>query len=172
MYEIYFNPNIGLVYIREEEGFLTEVKFISKEEKNQLENYNANKGQISNKDTEVLKEAIKQLDEYFNGTRKSFDLPLRPKGTLFMQSVYKALLKIPYGRTASYKDIAMAIGNEKACRAVGNANNKNPIAIIIPCHRVIGQNGKLVGYAGGLEIKQALLSLENSNNNDRQDNNN
>jgi methylated-DNA-[protein]-cysteine S-methyltransferase len=167
MYEIYFNPNIGLVYISEEEGFLTEVKFISKEEKNQLENYNANKGQISNKETEVLKEAIKQLDEYFSGTRKSFDLPLRPKGTSFMQSVYKALLKIPYGRTSSYKEIAMAIGNEKACRAVGNANNKNPIAIIIPCHRIIGQNGKLVGYAGGLEIKKALLSLENSNNNDR-----
>jgi methylated-DNA-[protein]-cysteine S-methyltransferase len=163
MYAFYSQPQIGLVYIREENGFLTELGFISRDEKKQIEKENPN----GREEDKVLKETIKQLDEYFAGTRKTFNLPLQAKGTIFMQSVYKALLNVPYGKTASYKDIAIAIGNDKACRAVGNANNKNPIAIIIPCHRIIGSNGKLVGYDGGLEIKKALLSLENSNNNYR-----
>lgn len=101
--------------------------------------------------------------EYFNGQRKSFDLPLNPKGTEFQKKVWNALLNIPYGSTCSYKDIAVNIGNEKACRAVGGANNKNPIFIIIPCHRVIGKNGSLVGYGGGLDIKLKLLELEQNN---------
>lgn len=112
------------------------------------------------KETDLLKEAAKQLIEYLDGKREQFDLPLEPNGTEFQLKVWNALREIPYGQTASYKDIAEKIGNIKACRAVGMANNKNPIAIIIPCHRVIGSSGKLVGYAGGLGIKEMLLNLE------------
>ena len=92
----------------------------------------------------------------------TFDLPLAPKGTEFQQKVWSALQKIPYGEVCTYKDIAVAIGNPKGCQAVGGANGKNSIAIIIPCHRVIGKNGKLVGYAGGMENKKFLLELEKS----------
>lgn len=106
------------------------------------------------------KEIVHQLDEYFTGKRKEFHLSLNPSGTDFQKKVWNALQTIPYGTTCSYKEIAQKIGNEKACRAVGMANNRNPIAIIIPCHRVIGCNGKLVGYAGGLKTKETLLSLE------------
>lgn len=105
-------------------------------------------------------EAYKQLNEYFNQTRKIFDLPLHLEGTTFQKKVWNELCKIPYAQTRSYKDIAISIGNPKAARAVGMANNKNPIAIIIPCHRVIGSNGSLVGYASGLERKKALLNIE------------
>ena len=101
-----------------------------------------------------------QLSEYFTGKRKKFDVLLNPQGTDFQRSVWKALQDIPYGKTRSYKQIAQAVGNPKACRAVGMANNKNPIWIIIPCHRVIGSGGSLTGYGGGLEMKQKLLDLE------------
>ncbi len=113
-----------------------------------------------NKSTPLLDEAAKQLEEYFKGQRQVFDLPLNPQGTVFQKQVWQALCQIPYGETRSYKDIAEMIGNPKACRAVGGANNKNPIMIVIPCHRVIGANGKLVGYGGGLNIKEYLLNLE------------
>jgi methylated-DNA-[protein]-cysteine S-methyltransferase len=111
-------------------------------------------------ETELLKSAYKQLMEYFSGSRKIFDLSLAFEGTSFQQKVWKALLTIPYGQVRSYKDIARQTGNEKACRAVGMANNRNSIGIIIPCHRVIGSDGKLVGYGGGLDIKRYLLQLE------------
>lgn len=111
-------------------------------------------------ETPLLKEARKQLDEYFSGTRTLFQLPLCPVGTSFQKAVWKALENIPYGETRSYKEIAEAVGSPKACRAVGMANNKNPISILIPCHRVIGADGKLVGYGGGLHIKVKLLELE------------
>ena len=111
-------------------------------------------------ETELIKRAKKQLFEYFEGKRKNFDLPLLKEGTPFQISVWNALEKIPYGETRSYKDIAIAIDNPKAVRAVGMANNRNKIAIFIPCHRVIGVDGKLVGYGGGLHIKQFLLELE------------
>ncbi len=101
-----------------------------------------------------------QLDEYFAGKRQNFELPLQLHGTDFQKSVWQALCDIPYGETRSYQEIAQAIGNIKACRAVGLANNKNPISIIVPCHRVVGKSGKLVGYAGGLEMKEGLLNLE------------
>ena len=101
-----------------------------------------------------------QLDEYFSGNRKTFNIAISPSGTPFQQSVWQALQTIPYGETKSYKDIAKSISHPQAYRAVGMANNKNPIVIIIPCHRVIGSSGKLVGYAGGLELKQQLLELE------------
>lgn len=113
-----------------------------------------------NKQTPLLDEAAKQLEEYFKGERREFQLPLNPQGTAFQKQVWQALCQIPYGETRSYKDIAEMIGNPKACRAVGGANNKNPIMIVIPCHRVIGANGKLVGYGGGLNIKEYLLNIE------------
>ena len=112
------------------------------------------------RETPLLKKAARQLKEYFGGKRSEFDLPLAFDGTVFQKSVWAALLTIPYGETRSYGDIAKQIGNPKGFRAVGMANNQNPIAIICPCHRVIGSNGSLVGYAAGLEHKEYLLNLE------------
>lgn len=113
--------------------------------------------------TPLLRRAEEQLGEYFAGQRKKFDLPLAPAGTPFQQCCWQALCAIPYGRTRSYGDQAKAVGNPKASRAVGMANNRNPLPIVIPCHRVVGSSGKLVGYAGGLGIKEALLALEAQN---------
>ena len=107
-----------------------------------------------------LKEAVRQLKAYFSGKLRAFDLPLAAEGTDFQRRVWKALYKVPYGTTASYGDIARSVGNPAAARAVGLANGRNPIAIIVPCHRIIGSSGKLVGYGGGLHNKQALLKLE------------
>ncbi|MFT7682425.1 MAG: methylated-DNA-[protein]-cysteine S-methyltransferase [Moritella dasanensis] len=104
--------------------------------------------------------AVTQLQEYFNGQRHEFSIPLAANGTEFQNKVWQALTTIPYGETWSYKDLAIAVGNPKASQAVGGANSKNPISIIVPCHRVIGKNGNLTGYAGGLDIKQRLLNLE------------
>ena len=108
----------------------------------------------------VIARARKQLDAYFAGKLRTFDLPLAPQGTPFQQRVWAALLKIPYGATRSYGQQALAIGSPKAVRAVGLANGRNPIAIIIPCHRVIGANGGLTGYGGGMARKRLLLDLE------------
>ena len=108
----------------------------------------------------ILLETQKQLREYFAGTRQQFDLPLDFEGTVFQKKVWQALLAIPFGETRSYRDIAEQVGNIKAVRAVGAANGKNPISIIAPCHRVVGVNGKLVGFAGGLNNKEILLGLE------------
>ena len=108
----------------------------------------------------MLLKVKQQLEQYFAGQRQQFNLPLDFQGTDFQQQVWRALLTIPYGETRSYKDIALQIGNEKAVRAVGAANGRNPISIIAPCHRVIGSGGALVGFAGGLDKKQILLSLE------------
>ena len=110
----------------------------------------------------VIKECKKQLDEYFSMNRKEFDIPLLLVGSDFQKSVWDALLKIPYGKTSSYLDLAKKIDNEKAVRAVANANGANCIAIIVPCHRVIGSDGSLTGYAGGLDLKKKLLELENN----------
>lgn len=112
------------------------------------------------KETTLIKEAKRQLDEYFGGRRMIFDLPIKLEGTEFQKKVWQALEEIPYGMTYSYGQIAEKIGNPRAARAVGLTNNKNPIAIIIPCHRVIGKDGSLVGYGGGLKIKEFLLDLE------------
>lgn len=109
---------------------------------------------------EFFRESARQLDAYFCGKLKAFDLKLDPEGTEFRKSVWKAVCEIPCGKTRTYKEIALAIGKPKAYRAVGLANNRNPIAIIIPCHRVIGSNGKLTGYAYGLDVKELLLKLE------------
>lgn len=112
------------------------------------------------KETPLIQKAYQQIDEYLTGKRKVFDIPMRPEGTEFQKKVWQVLEQIPYGETWTYKQLAEKTGNVKACRAVGNANNKNKLPIFIPCHRVIGCNGKLVGYAGGLEVKKALLNLE------------
>ncbi len=109
---------------------------------------------------DVFPDAVTQLTEYFDGRRRTFDLPLAPQGTPFQQRVWTALLDIPYGQTISYGELASRIGQPNASRAVGLANGSNPIPIVIPCHRVIGANGKLTGYGGGLPIKQRLLALE------------
>jgi methylated-DNA-[protein]-cysteine S-methyltransferase len=111
-------------------------------------------------DPRPLKEAIRQLRAYFAGKLESFDIPLAPEGTPFQQTVWRRLCDIPYGETISYGELARRIGNPNASRAVGLANGSNPIPIIIPCHRVIGSNGKLTGYGGGLPIKEKLLALE------------
>ena len=111
-------------------------------------------------ETGILKEAARQLQGYLAGELKEFDLPLALDGTEFMRRVWKSLLNIPYGETRSYQEIALSVGNKKASRAVGHACKQNPIPIIIPCHRVIGANGKLTGFGGGLDLKAHLLDLE------------
>lgn len=143
-----YNCVIGKLYITADEKSILSVGFCKPQ--------NTNEEKINS----VIMECIKQLDLYFSGDLKKFDLPLNPIGTEFQKGVWNELLNIPYGKTRTYKEIAFAIGNANASRAVGNANNKNPIAIIIPCHRVIGANNKLVGYAGGLDKKELLLKLE------------
>jgi len=147
---IFKKTRFGKIGIEENDGRITHV-YLSNDvpatEAKQLE-------------TALLKEAFSQLDEYFEGTRRKFDLPLEPEGTEFMKTVWNELQKIVFGKTVTYKTIAEQIGNPKATRAVGMANNRNPIPIFIPCHRVIGSNGRLVGYRGGLELKQRLLKQE------------
>ena len=110
--------------------------------------------------SEVIEKTIVQMQEYFKGRRKTFDIPLLMVGTDFQKSVWEGLVKIPYGMTASYLELSKCIGNEKAVRAVASANGANAISIIVPCHRIIGSNGDLVGYAGGLPAKKKLLELE------------
>ncbi len=146
-FTLYESP-VGTIKIEEKQGKITSINIIKTPE--------PGREQAS----ELTSKAAKELAEYFQGKRKSFDFPCRLEGTAFQKKVWQALLEIPYGETRSYKDIAIAVGNPGACRAVGMANNKNPLAIAVPCHRVIGSNGELTGYAGGLEIKKALLDME------------
>lgn len=144
----FYETDLGIIGIRENNKAITDIYFSKDNIDDNIE------------ETDLIKECFKQLKEYFEGSRREFDLPIEMNGTQFQKKVWKELLKIPYGETRSYKDIAISIGNEKACRAIGMANNKNHIPIIIPCHRVIGSNGKLVGYAGGIDIKEKLLNIE------------
>lgn len=152
-YYYIYETKIGKILLAEEEGHITNLYF---DDQREVEGAGL-------KETALIREAKKQLDEYLLGRRKEFNLPLKAKGTEFQQRVWQALLDIPYGETKSYGEIAKIIGNPKAARAVGLANNRNPISIFIPCHRVIGKNGKLVGYGGGLQIKEFLLTLERKN---------
>lgn len=117
-------------------------------------------GVVPVRDDERNRQARQQLEEYFAGIRRVFDLPIVLHGTPFQKAVWTELMRIPYGETRSYKDVALSIGAVKAVRAIGGANNRNPIPIVVPCHRVIGSNGALVGYGGGLSIKEHLLKLE------------
>ncbi len=145
----YLKSPIGIIKLTATNDAITSILFVVEASKKEQE-----------KPNEILLKCKQQLHEYFSGKRKIFELPLKLVGTEFQKSVWKALQKIPYGKTASYLDIAKAIGNPKAVRAVGMANNKNKIPIIIPCHRVIGENGKLTGYAGGIWRKEWLLNHE------------
>ena len=144
-----YDTEIGRIKISEKDEKIIGLVFSDSKKENEIE-----------KETELIKKAYKQLEEYLSGKRTEFDIEIEMIGTEFQKKVWKELLNIPYGETRSYKDIAIAIGNGKACRAVGNANNKNPIAIIVPCHRVVGSNGSMTGYAGGLDIKEKLLKIE------------
>ena len=147
---IFYESEIGRIGIIENDGRITNVYIADDELPKDLQFY----------ETPLLKEAAKQLKSYFAGELKEFTLPLEPSGTAFMKQVWSALCKIPYGKTATYKEIAEKVGVPKGARAVGLANNRNPIPIFIPCHRVIGADGSLTGYRGGLEIKKKLLDLE------------
>jgi len=120
-------------------------------------------------DDEILEKTRKQVDEYLDGNRKEFDIPLLMVGTDFQRRVWKALMKVPYGVTSTYRQIAEDTGSPKAVRAVGNANSANPISVIVPCHRIIGSDGELVGYGGGLSVKKRLLKLEQKNTGLRDD---
>ncbi len=169
-----YNTKVGILGIAEENHYITNVFFQSQihelkhapvtvEAVNKIVNA---KGIVidgesySIQETKPLREASSQLQQYFSGSQKGFELPLAPQGTAFMKSIWECLMRIPYGETRSYKEIAQASGNIKASRAVGMANNRNPLPFFIPCHRVIGSDGKLIGYRGGLEIKKKLLELE------------
>ena len=145
-----FNTPIGFLTIREEEKKLTKLFW----EANSVQTM---KNELH---SDFLYEVYTQVNEYLTGRRKQFDVPLKYQGTQFQQSVWQELQKIPYGETRSYQEIAAAIGNEKAVRAVGQANNKNPILLIIPCHRVIHKSGDISGFACGVEVKRYLLELE------------
>lgn len=150
MQTTYYSSPIGLIEITGNENGISTLYFV--EEKK----VSSTKIHVS------LKECVYQLEEYFTGIRKDFDLKLNPEGTEFQQKVWTQLLKVPFGKTRSYLQISRQIGDANATRAVGNANGSNPISIIIPCHRIIGNNGKLVGYGGGLWRKEWLLNHENS----------
>ncbi|NLZ27419.1 MAG: methylated-DNA--[protein]-cysteine S-methyltransferase [Firmicutes bacterium] len=146
----FYDSPLGRIMVAEDGDAITQIRFLTE----------FNYRDLSPGKTVLLEEAGIQLKEYFSGKRKLFDLPVAPGGTAFQSRVWEALLDIPYGQTRSYGQIAQAVGNRKAARAVGMANSQNPISIVIPCHRVIGFNGKLVGYGGGLDRKAYLLELE------------
>ena len=147
-YYYHFESPVGIVTLAQEDNAITLIKTGERELKGRYES------------TPLIKETISQLSEYFAGIRKEFTFPMNPVGTPWQKRVWDCLLQIPYGETRSYKDIAQMAGNPKAFRAVGLANNRNPIWIAIPCHRVIGTDGGLTGYGGGLHVKEFLLELE------------
>ena len=149
IYYYFYETIIGYLTISADEQGITDVSFGKR-----------NPVHAVCEETPVIKQAVSELQEYFEGRRREFTVPLHPQGTDFQLRVWQVLRTIPYGKTWSYKQVATAAGNPNASRAVGMANNRNPIAIIIPCHRVIGANGRLVGYAGGLDVKEKLLEIE------------
>ena len=149
----FYDYPIGVLGIAEEHGSISHVLFGNNKK---LAGYKI-------AETPFIQKSARQLSEYFDGKRKEFDLQLALHGTDFQRSVWNTLCSIPFGETRSYKDIAVIVGRPLAARAVGMSNNRNPIPIIVPCHRVIGHNGSLTGYAGGLHIKKYLLDLEKAN---------
>ncbi|CEK29482.1 methylated-DNA-protein-cystein methyltransferase [[Clostridium] sordellii] len=146
-YYYYYDSPIGILEIGTTEDELISILYVDEKREN-------------TEQPKILKETINQIQEYFNGTRKEFDIKFKLKGTEFQKKVWNALTDIPYGDTVSYKYIATKIGNEKAVRAVGNTNGRNIINIVVPCHRVIGANKSLTGYGGGLDKKSWLLKHE------------
>lgn len=156
----YYHSPIGILCLEEVDGAITAVHCMPPAGERERERILLQKWNQSCRETQLLCEANCQLQEYFRGKRKEFDLPIHMQGTGFQKKVWEALCQIPYGETRSYRDVAEMVGNPKAFRAVGGANNRNPIMILVPCHRVIGANGALVGYGGGLPAKEYLLGLE------------
>ncbi|HLP38040.1 methylated-DNA--[protein]-cysteine S-methyltransferase [Lacibacter sp.] len=150
IHTVYYKSPIGTILLEIEDEQLTVVSFRD----------DVALAETGSTTSFILKSAIQQLDEYFAGTRKQFELPLHPVGTAFQQKVWDQLIKIPYAETVTYLHMAKRLGNIKSIRAAASANGKNPIGIIIPCHRVVGADGKLTGYAGGLHRKQWLLEHE------------
>ncbi|MCX6576284.1 MAG: methylated-DNA--[protein]-cysteine S-methyltransferase [Candidatus Aminicenantes bacterium] len=148
IYRAYYRSEIGLLEITGTQKEILSVNFVKK------------KGQAETTLSPVLKTCLRQLDEYFRGKRQNFSVRLRLGGTAFQNRVWRELLKVGFGKTASYRDIAKAAGCPRAVRAVGNTNRLNPVGIIVPCHRIIGSDGKLVGYGGGLWRKKWLLEHE------------
>jgi len=146
-YTVFYESPIGFIKITSDDTFVTRCKFVEKEG-------------FTTELPDILSKALAQIDQYFSKERKEFDLLIAPPGTEFQQKVWLELLRIPYGEATSYKELALKIGNDSAVRAVGYANSMNPINIIIPCHRVLGNDGGLVGYRGGLERKKWLLDFE------------
>ena len=154
LYLSYYDSPVGSLGIVENGAGVTNIYLTAKKKP---------KGHFQQHDTPLLQTVIKQLQEYFSGHRKEFDFPMNPSGTPFQRQVWSALCTIPYGDTWSYKDVAQKVDHPRAYRAVGGANNKNPLIIVIPCHRVIGTDGSLTGYGGGLEVKAWLLEFERNN---------
>lgn len=146
----FYNTTIGRIGIAEQNDKITNLFFATEPPPHGVQLL----------ETAVLKLAASQLQAYLEGSLQEFTLPLEPIGTDFMRRVWQALGEIPFGKTVSYKELAMVIGSPQASRAVGQANNRNPLPILIPCHRVIGADGKLAGYRGGIELKRKLLELE------------
>ena len=153
---MYYQSPVGILKIVIKEGFINEIIFLDKQEE-------ATFGEafISQQDKAAFEKCSIQLDEYFAGKRKIFDLPVKQSGTAFQERVWNELEKIPFGKTLSYLQLSQKIGNVKSIRAVGTANGRNNLSIVVPCHRVIGSDGSLTGYAGGLWRKQWLLEHEN-----------
>lgn len=160
----YFKTPVGELILGSYDGQLCLADWRYRKKREQIDNrlQEALKTEYIEEDTEVLEKTRKQLTEYFNHQRKAFDIPLLLVGTAFQKSVWQGLIETPFGTTSSYLKLAKRIGNEKAVRAVATANGANSIGIIVPCHRIIGSNGALVGYAGGLDTKKKLLELENN----------
>lgn len=147
---VFLNSPLGIIKITGDYYYVSGIDFVDENMDDLPENSNS----------PALKKCSGQLEEYFAGKRKTFDVPLKLEGTTFQKKIWEALGKIPYGKTCSYQDIAIMTGNPRAVRAVGGANNKNPVGIIVPCHRVIGKDGSLTGYGGGLWRKEWLLEHE------------
>lgn len=162
-HKAYYKSPIGMLCIEEEEGFIVGLHFVKETIGKGVtteDTVYGEKGGIDTAEGKILRQAIRQLEEYFSGKRTEFELPVAYSGTDFQVRVWEGLRTIPYGETRSYSEIAVQIGNPNAARAVGNANNKNRILILVPCHRVIGANGALVGFGAGLDVKKYLLELE------------
>ena len=150
MSEVYIQSPVGITLIKGDAEGVSEISVLDNDKISASENI-----------PHELQQAVKQLQEYFEGKRTDFDFKLNPKGTDFQKKVWKSLLQIPFGKTTSYQDLSIKLGDVKAIRAVASANGKNPLWIVVPCHRVIGSDGSLTGYAGGLWRKKWLLEHEN-----------
>lgn len=146
MYQAYYNSELGWIEVKGDENGIASVLFVEQKQEDVPH--------------PIVEQCVMELDEYFHKKRTEFTVPLQAKGTSFQKQVWNALCSVPYGKSASYLDIAEKIGNPKAVRAIGGANSRNPISIIVPCHRIIGKSGKLVGYEGGLWRKEWLLKHE------------